>query len=92
MTYLTKGIADCNGDFTGAGHTDRMVEALKFEPRSRTCADWLSYGVQLKTLRYKIDSGQRFSAVDHVVRDLGGGRFGGAGWSLMLVPGIVRHG
>lgn len=53
--YLTKDIASCHGDTDGdltvAGHTDRMVEALKYEPCSPTCANWLRYGIQPRNAR-----------------------------------------
>ncbi len=53
--YLTKDIASCHsdtdGDLTVAAHTDRMVEALKYEPCSPTCANWLRYGIQPKNAR-----------------------------------------
>jgi hypothetical protein len=53
--YLTKDIAHCHndtdGDLTVAGHTDRMVEALKYEPCSPTCANWLRYGIQPRNAR-----------------------------------------
>jgi hypothetical protein len=53
--YLTKDIAHCHadtdGDLSVAGHTDRMVEALKYEPCSPTCANWLRYGIQPKNAR-----------------------------------------
>jgi hypothetical protein len=53
--YLTKDIAHCHddtdGDLTVAGHTDRLVEALRYEPCSPTCANWLRYGIQPKNAR-----------------------------------------
>jgi len=53
--YLTKDIASCHADTDGdpavAAHTDRMVEALRFEPCSPTCANWLRYGIQPKNAR-----------------------------------------
>ncbi|MUL43086.1 replication initiation protein [Streptomonospora sp. PA3] len=46
--YLTKDIADCHEVTTDAHqrHVDRLVEALRFEPCSPRCANWLRYGVQ----------------------------------------------
>jgi hypothetical protein len=53
--YLTKDIAHCHqdtdGDLAVAGHTDRLVEALRYEPCSPTCANWLRYGIQPKNAR-----------------------------------------
>jgi hypothetical protein len=53
--YLTKDIASCHadtaGDVTVAAHTDRMVEALKYEPCSPACANWLRYGIQPRNAR-----------------------------------------
>jgi hypothetical protein len=53
--YLIKDIAHCHadteGDLSVAGHTDRMVEALRFEPCSPTCANWLRYGIQPRNAR-----------------------------------------
>jgi hypothetical protein len=53
--YLTKDIAHCHndtdGDLSVAGHTDRLVEALRYEPCSPTCANWLRYGIQPKNAR-----------------------------------------
>jgi hypothetical protein len=53
--YLTKDIAHCHddtdGDLAVTGHTGRLVEALKYEPCSPTCANWLRYGVQPKNAR-----------------------------------------
>jgi hypothetical protein len=53
--YLTKDIASCHDDTTAdvavAAHTDRMVQALRYEPCSPTCANWLRYGVQPKNPR-----------------------------------------
>ncbi|MBB4933221.1 hypothetical protein F4561_004041 [Lipingzhangella halophila] len=46
--YLTKDIADCHEVTTDAQqrHVDRLVEALRFEPCSPRCANWLRYGIQ----------------------------------------------
>jgi hypothetical protein len=53
--YLTKDIAHCHqdtdGDLSVAGHTDRLVEALKYELCSPTCANWLRYGIQPRNAR-----------------------------------------
>ncbi|MDA2809055.1 replication initiation protein [Nocardiopsis sp. RSe5-2] len=46
--YLTKDIAECHTVDTPAQevHVDRLVEALRYEPCSPRCANWLRYGVQ----------------------------------------------
>jgi replication initiator protein RepSA len=51
--YLTKQLGDCHHPVTNAqrGHVDRLAEALRFEPCSPTCANWLRYGIQPKNPR-----------------------------------------
>ncbi|OLT29472.1 replication initiation protein [Nocardiopsis sp. CNR-923] len=46
--YLTKDIAECHEVDTVAQeqHVDRLLDALRFEPCSPRCANWLRYGVQ----------------------------------------------
>jgi hypothetical protein len=46
--YLTKSLDECHtADTAGQrAHLDRMAEALRLEPCSPTCANWLAYGVQ----------------------------------------------
>ncbi|NYI94662.1 hypothetical protein HNR12_000939 [Streptomonospora nanhaiensis] len=46
--YLTKDIAECHQveTDTQAHHVERLVEALRFEPCSPRCANWLRYGIQ----------------------------------------------
>jgi len=48
--YLTKHIADCHQPATGAqaDHAARLLAALRYEPCSPTCANWLLYGIQPK--------------------------------------------
>ena len=48
--YLTKHVGDCHRAETGdqVRHADRLAEALRYEPCSPTCANWLRYGVQPK--------------------------------------------
>ena len=48
--YLTKQVADCHQAQTDAqsAHVDRLADALRFEPCSLRCANWLRYGVQPK--------------------------------------------
>ena len=51
--YLTKHVADCHQATTVAQHehAGRLGEALRYEPCSPTCANWLRYGVQPKNAR-----------------------------------------
>ena len=51
--YLTKHIADCHQPGTDAqrAHTERLAQALRYEPCSPRCANWLRYGIQPKTPR-----------------------------------------
>ena len=50
--YLTKHVADCHQAQTDAQrqHVERLAEALRFEPCSPRCANWLRYGVQPKKI------------------------------------------
>jgi hypothetical protein len=51
--YLTKQVAECHLPETDAqrAHADRLAEALRYEPCSPTCANWLLYGIQPKNPR-----------------------------------------
>jgi hypothetical protein len=51
--YLTKHVADCHQATSDAqlAHAERLAGALRFEPCSPTCANWLRYGVQPKNAR-----------------------------------------
>jgi hypothetical protein len=51
--YLTKHVADCHQATSDAqhAHAGRLAEALRYEPCSPTCANWLRYGVQPKNPR-----------------------------------------
>jgi excisionase family DNA binding protein len=51
--YLTKQVGDCHHADTDAerAHAARLAEALRFQPCSPTCANWLRYGVQPKNAR-----------------------------------------
>jgi hypothetical protein len=51
--YLTKHVADCHQASTDAQrqHVERLADALRFEPCSPRCANWLRYGVQPKSPR-----------------------------------------
>ena len=46
--YLTKQLGDCHelGTDTQQAHAGRLAEALRWEPCSPTCANWLRYGIQ----------------------------------------------
>jgi hypothetical protein len=51
--YLTKAIAGCHSAATDAerDHADRLADALRFEPCSPLCANWLRYGVTPKNAK-----------------------------------------
>jgi len=51
--YLTKHIAGCHTADTLAQeqHAARLLDALRYEPCSPTCANWLRYGIQPKNAR-----------------------------------------
>jgi hypothetical protein len=51
--YLTKHVADCHQAHTPAQHehSERLADALRYEPCSPTCANWLRFGVQPRNPR-----------------------------------------
>ena len=51
--YLTKQVGDCHQADTDAerAHAARLAEALRHQPRSPRCANWLRYGIQPKNVR-----------------------------------------
>ena len=51
--YLTKQVADCHQAQTDTEreHAERLAEALRYEPCSPRCANWLRYGIQPKNAR-----------------------------------------
>jgi hypothetical protein len=51
--YLTKHVAECHQATTEPqqAHVDQLVEALRYEPCSPRCANWLRYGIQPKNAR-----------------------------------------
>ena len=51
--YLTKQIAGCHQASTDAEHAHAagLAEALRYEPCSPSCANWLRYGVQPRNAR-----------------------------------------
>jgi hypothetical protein len=61
--YLVKGVAECQTPAdheqteSQREHVDRMAEALRYEPCSPTCANWLRYGVQPKNPRKGLTPG-----------------------------------
>jgi hypothetical protein len=57
--YLTKHVADCHASATDAQvrHVDRLADALRYEPCSPTCANWLRYGIQPKNAKPKMRPG-----------------------------------
>jgi hypothetical protein len=53
VKYLTKQVGDCHQAQTPAeqDHAGRLAEALRYQPCSPTCANWLRYGIQPKNAR-----------------------------------------
>jgi hypothetical protein len=51
--YLTKHISGCHQAQTGdqRAHAARLTEALRYEPCSPACANWLRYGIQPRNPR-----------------------------------------
>jgi hypothetical protein len=51
--YLTKHLGECHEAESPAqaAHMERLADALRYEPCSPTCANWLRYGVQPKNPR-----------------------------------------
>ena len=51
--YLVKDLGTCHVPDTDAqrAHVDRLVHALRYEPCSPTCANWLRYGITPKNPR-----------------------------------------
>ena len=51
--YLTKQVADCHQAQTDTqrAHAERLAEALRYQPCSPRCANWLRYGIQPKNAR-----------------------------------------
>jgi hypothetical protein len=61
--YLTKHLGDCHQAHDGAqaAHADRLVQALRYEPCSPQCANWLRHGIQPKNPGTIDQSGRRES-------------------------------
>ena len=57
--YLTKQIAGCHSADTDASraHAARLAEALRYEPCSPSCANWLRYGIQPRNPRPELVPG-----------------------------------
>jgi hypothetical protein len=53
VKYLTKQVGDCHHAETAIqqAHAGRLAEALRYQPCSPTCANWLRYGIQPKNAR-----------------------------------------
>jgi hypothetical protein len=51
--YLNKSAHECHEPATDAerAHVDRLADALRYEPCSPTCANWLRHGVQPRNAR-----------------------------------------
>ena len=51
--YLTKQVGDCHQVATGAqhDHAARLADALRYQPCSPRCSNWLRYGIQPKNAR-----------------------------------------
>ena len=51
--YLTKQVADCHKAASDAqrAHVEWLANALRYEPCSSRCANWLRYGIQPKNAR-----------------------------------------
>jgi Replication initiator protein, pSAM2 len=69
--YLTKQVGHCHLAETHAGqaHAVRLVQELRYQPCSPTCANWLRYGVQPKNARPGLVPGcckQKAHDVDHL--------------------------
>jgi hypothetical protein len=58
--YLTKQVGHCHraDSDTQAEHMGRLLVALRFEPCSPTCANWLRYGITPKNPRAGLIPGQ----------------------------------
>jgi hypothetical protein len=51
--YLTKHLGDCHelADDDQAAHAERLAAALRYEPCSPGCSNWLRYGIQPKNAK-----------------------------------------
>ncbi len=57
--YLTKQVAECHtpGTDPQRAHADPLADALRYEPCSPTCANWLRYGIQPKNAQASLTPG-----------------------------------
>src|SRR6266581_5027846 len=57
--YLTKHLGDCHqaATDTQTAHIARLADALRYEPCSPTCANWLRYGIQPRNARLGLRPG-----------------------------------
>jgi len=57
--YVTKHVGDCHQAATDAqaAHAGHLADALRYEPCSPTCANWLRYGIQPKNPRPNLRPG-----------------------------------
>ncbi len=56
--YLTKHLGHCHhADGPVADHAQRLVDALRYEPCSPTCANWLRYGIEPKNAHERLRPG-----------------------------------
>jgi hypothetical protein len=58
--YLTKHLSHCHQTQTSSAedHAARLADALRYEPCSPTCANWLRYGVQPRNPRAGLRPGR----------------------------------
>ncbi len=58
--YLTKQLGHCHHlvNARQADHADRLADALRYEPCSPTCANWLRYGIAPKNAREGLRPGR----------------------------------
>ncbi|GAA0273263.1 replication initiator [Cryptosporangium japonicum] len=58
--YLTKSVAECHAPETDAqkAHVDRLAAALRYEPCSERCANWLLYGIQPRNAKAGLTPGR----------------------------------
>jgi hypothetical protein len=84
--YLTKQVGDCHQVTTGPqyDHAARLAEALRFQPCSPRCTNWLRYGIQPKNARPGMTPGAckgKAHDADHL----------GYAGRRVLVPQVVRQ-
>jgi hypothetical protein len=58
--YLTKQLGECHQAQTATqlDHAERLTDALRYEPCSPTCANWLRYGIEPKYPREGLHPGR----------------------------------